>query len=925
MKLYAILFCWLFFVNLIFSGISLAVNISEVHPTEEYIEIFSDEYADFTGWKYSEMTSTGKENLYAFPFSSISAGGYLLISLSNKINDTGDTVSIYAANGEKVDSIIIPAKKTGMSYSLLEGSWIWTISSPSLPNVSPFTPTPPPTPLSSSTPTPTPTPTPYPALIITEMFPDPEGTDGLENEYFELFNPTENSFDIAGWKVVDTSGDAYIFASQRIESQSVLAVYRSQSGITLNNTGETLTLFDPNGQSVSVFQYSGTAKSGESFGVFADQTCWMRPSANTQNTACLSTSIPPSVATTFENNMIPFPVLKSPTNPVILQIISVSPNASPDSIEVKCVSCNTDIAGIRLGIDGVAYTIPENIFAKTGDILRFVFQKDTTEPPRQLGGGWMFFVPISGLSLSDESIYLVDSNSQILEGMCYANQNNYLESKEKKDIAVMILQNQWKGSVAEYDCVNIAAFPKNSKIVRIVTDDTNSLQDFQIVISGDSSSAVEGLLFSDFLVSTEVFEIRLKNTSSEIIPLKNIGLYNAGKELKIFPNDWLLPEQEYIVRLPMKNKSLSLDQMFLELRSSDMTLLDTICFNWIENELSNVQREHFKAALQVKKWGIDFHTPSCFSQYSNTPILLHRLDFQKFGVRAYSSEHSSITSFFTTPTPAPKVSKKTTTKKEAKKKALKVAPKNELHAVSIAKVLPNPLGADSKNEILFLINNSARSGFLRGWSLRIERKGKVTTKKLPYIFFLPHQSIPLNQPFLFAFPNTDATISLINEYEGVVSSISWKKARNDEWFGPLAPRFVEKSKQKKAKKKKSTTKKATFTLIPKPPNDVIISGVISLVDQEMILMWAEDGNFYAMDFPEYLPRAQEVFVAGKPVIIHLYKGKIKDIRPANVALQNSFVSTPASFFVLILFFLGISSVGGGMWWIGKRKTRMNIE
>lgn len=111
------------------------------------------------------------------------------------------------------------------------------------------------------------------SLMISEVFPDPIGDDAA-NEFIELYNYSQQDIDIAGWKFAEVSGKVFTLptnVSSSVPSREYFALYRSASGLVLNNNGgDQIALFDPNGDLVDSMQYTGTAVEGKSLSLDAD-------------------------------------------------------------------------------------------------------------------------------------------------------------------------------------------------------------------------------------------------------------------------------------------------------------------------------------------------------------------------------------------------------------------------------------------------------------------------------------------------------------------------------------------------------------------------------------------------------------------------------------------------------------------------------
>ncbi|MFA6107121.1 MAG: lamin tail domain-containing protein, partial [Patescibacteria group bacterium] len=89
-----------------------------------------------------------------------------------------------------------------------------------------------------------------------EVLPDPAGEDG-ENEFIELYNSGRAEIDLTGWKIADESGKQYVFKTETggtgdaektksaLKPREYRAVYRTESKLALNNTNDSLELFEP--------------------------------------------------------------------------------------------------------------------------------------------------------------------------------------------------------------------------------------------------------------------------------------------------------------------------------------------------------------------------------------------------------------------------------------------------------------------------------------------------------------------------------------------------------------------------------------------------------------------------------------------------------------------------------------------------------
>ncbi len=109
---------------------------------------------------------------------------------------------------------------------------------------------------------PSPNPKPFSQIVINEVFPNPKEKDDL-GEFIELYNPLSETVDISGWEVHDASASGkYVFPTDNeIESESYLVITDKNFTLSLNNSNETLTLFDTEQRVVHTVSYDKTKES----------------------------------------------------------------------------------------------------------------------------------------------------------------------------------------------------------------------------------------------------------------------------------------------------------------------------------------------------------------------------------------------------------------------------------------------------------------------------------------------------------------------------------------------------------------------------------------------------------------------------------------------------------------------------------------
>ncbi|PIP46114.1 MAG: hypothetical protein COX15_01430 [Candidatus Colwellbacteria bacterium CG23_combo_of_CG06-09_8_20_14_all_42_19] len=94
-------------------------------------------------------------------------------------------------------------------------------------------------------------------IYIKELIPNPVGSD-VGRELIKLINQGEEKVDLDGWKLSDLSGKTFLFTNRFILPQQELELKNSETKISLNNDGDTITLYNAVGDKTDVLSYSET-------------------------------------------------------------------------------------------------------------------------------------------------------------------------------------------------------------------------------------------------------------------------------------------------------------------------------------------------------------------------------------------------------------------------------------------------------------------------------------------------------------------------------------------------------------------------------------------------------------------------------------------------------------------------------------------
>lgn len=108
-------------------------------------------------------------------------------------------------------------------------------------------------------------------ITVTELYPAPATG---EDEFIELYNSGSSGVNLASWLLSDESGKQYVIPDgTMLNAGQYLVLYQATTGITLNNTGDVITLFNSAGEARSSTEY-GSAASQASWSLNGDTWEW---------------------------------------------------------------------------------------------------------------------------------------------------------------------------------------------------------------------------------------------------------------------------------------------------------------------------------------------------------------------------------------------------------------------------------------------------------------------------------------------------------------------------------------------------------------------------------------------------------------------------------------------------------------------------
>lgn len=336
--------------------------------SDEWIEItnLDTETVDLRGWILDDIAGGGSRP-YVFPAGVALGPGEFLVAFRSAtgvmLNNDADTVRLIAPDGVEVDQFGYENPSSDASYSRsLDGTGAWTADfppspgQPNRPGIATLTPTvtvtrtPPPTATPTRTriatrtatvtasPTRTPlitasqtsTPVPYEELRVrlSEFLAYPaeidwngDGQVDGDDEWVEVWNDGTTGVDLSSWVIDDVAGSGsrpYIISDGLPLSPGGYRVYfHSQTGVTLNNDGDTVRLLGPDGAVVDAMTYVRARPDHSYSRIAGDDVSWSEeypPSPGGPNLPATATPTPTPTptSTTYPQGVLLNEILPDP-------------------------------------------------------------------------------------------------------------------------------------------------------------------------------------------------------------------------------------------------------------------------------------------------------------------------------------------------------------------------------------------------------------------------------------------------------------------------------------------------------------------------------------------------------------------------------------------------------------------------------------
>jgi len=99
-------------------------------------------------------------------------------------------------------------------------------------------------------------------IIFSEILPNPIDANN-QNEWIKLYNTSNQTIDLTGWKIKDISGKTFVFPNKEIAPNSFLILFSKETKIILNNSGDSLFLYNQSNQLIDKVSYDFSVAKGD--------------------------------------------------------------------------------------------------------------------------------------------------------------------------------------------------------------------------------------------------------------------------------------------------------------------------------------------------------------------------------------------------------------------------------------------------------------------------------------------------------------------------------------------------------------------------------------------------------------------------------------------------------------------------------------
>lgn len=183
------------------------------------------------------------------------------------------------------------------------------------------------------------------SVIINETVPEP--ADGSSNEFVELYNTGEDLVDLSGWQLDDIDGGSSPYSipsGTLLGPKEYLTFYNSVTKLSLNDSGDSVRLIDPNGDLKNTITYDKAIR-GQSYSKFDSGFLWtLSLTPNTTNIYAVENITPDIDPIIPEVDIKTARTYPDDTTVKVIGIVSVLPG----TLSSQYFYIEDDVSGIQI-------------------------------------------------------------------------------------------------------------------------------------------------------------------------------------------------------------------------------------------------------------------------------------------------------------------------------------------------------------------------------------------------------------------------------------------------------------------------------------------------------------------------------------------------------------------------------------------------
>lgn len=400
-------------------------------------------------------------------------------------------------------------------------------------------------------------------IRITEIMSNP--TNG--EEWVELFSSAPETRHLGGMIFIDDVGDFFtIPIGTIIEPEEYLMVSGWSS--KLNNSGDSLTVIDSaENESISRIVFPSLLKGvswawdGKAFvptgsPTPSEQNVITEPSPSSGSGGS-SSSGGSSGKTSLIKTAASMSSVGSDDIELIISEVMFR-GKDEDFIELYCQKCDVDLGGIRVADDDLIFEFPENTRINTGEYILIHFDKEEDQQAFPEDNIHHFWGEKSGLTGTDETIFVIDSRGNAEDALCIANRSGGFSPGEREDIIHLIHQKVLTSThpLTEEICFDSRKLKTDVSLVFTGKKTGFASHDFfwtKEMTPGRKNPRSPQMFQSEELVVHSAFRfsenhigIAIRNTSHTRARLQDFSL-RQGEEILSLPAKTIFPDEEIII------------------------------------------------------------------------------------------------------------------------------------------------------------------------------------------------------------------------------------------------------------------------------------------------------------------------------------------------------------------------------------------